>query len=49
MTDTNDRQHRSLLRKIARRVMIERGLVPDFPPQALAELDKIQGNFERVR
>src|SRR5512143_586216 len=43
MTDTNDRQHRFLLRKIARRVMLERGLVPDFSPQALAELDKIQG------
>src|SRR5512142_522659 len=43
MPDTNDRQHRTLLRKIARRVMIERGLVPDFSPQALAELDKIQG------
>ncbi len=43
MTDTNDRQHRSLLRKIARRVMIERGLIPDFSPEALAELDNIKG------
>jgi VacB/RNase II family 3'-5' exoribonuclease len=37
----NDRQHRSLLRKIARRVMIERGLLPDFSPRTLAELNEI--------
>jgi exoribonuclease-2 len=43
MTDTDNRQHRSILRKIAHRAMIERGLVPDFPPQALAELDGIHG------
>jgi len=43
MTDTGDRQHRSILQRIARRAMIERGLVPDFPPQALAELDGIHG------
>ena len=34
--------HRSLLRNIARRVMLERGLLPDFSNAALAELDKIQ-------
>jgi VacB/RNase II family 3'-5' exoribonuclease len=43
MTDKNDRQHRSLLQTIARRAMVERGLLPDFSPQALAELDGIQG------
>jgi len=43
MTDTNDRRHRAHLQRIARRVMIERGLVPDFPPEALAELDNIHG------
>src|SRR5574340_23492 len=31
------------LKRIARRAMIERGLEPDFPPQALAELDSIKG------
>jgi len=41
MTHTHDRQHRSVLQSIARRVMLERGLLPDFPPQALAELDGI--------
>ena len=43
MTDANDRRHRSILRGIARRAMLERGLLPDFPPQALAELDGING------
>src|ERR1017187_8095025 len=43
MTDTVDSQHRSILQRIAHRVMLERGLVPEFPPQALAELDGIHG------
>ena len=43
MTDTDDRQHRAILQRIAHRAMLERGLVPDFPPQALAELDGIHG------
>jgi exoribonuclease-2 len=41
MTDTDDRQNRSILQRIAHRAMLEKGLVPDFPPQALAELDGI--------
>ncbi len=43
MTDRNDNKHRSLLQRIARRAMLERGLLPDFSPQALAELETIQG------
>jgi VacB/RNase II family 3'-5' exoribonuclease len=43
MTDTDDRQHRSILRRIAHRAMLERGLVPDFPLEALAELEGIHG------
>ena len=43
MTHSDDRQHRSTLQGIARRAMIERGLLPDFPPLALAELDGING------
>jgi VacB/RNase II family 3'-5' exoribonuclease len=43
MTQADDRQHRSILRGIARRAMIARGLLPDFPPQALAELNGISG------
>jgi VacB/RNase II family 3'-5' exoribonuclease len=37
-----DHNHRALLQDIARRVMFERGLLPDYSPAALAELDKIQ-------
>ncbi|HUL10665.1 MAG TPA: RNB domain-containing ribonuclease [Methylococcaceae bacterium] len=48
MMGTNDRQGRSLLQRIARRVMIERGLFPEFSPQALAELDKIHGPATRA-
>jgi exoribonuclease-2 len=48
MTNTDDRQHRSLLKKIARRVMMERGFFPDFSPQAIAELDGIHGPATRT-
>src|SRR5512138_1146447 len=34
-------QHREILRRIARRVMLEHGLLTDFPPPALAELDRL--------
>lgn len=43
MTNIDDRQQRSILRRIARRVMLERGLLPDFTPQAIAEIDSIRG------
>src|SRR5512143_4023735 len=48
MTKTDDRQHRSILQRIAYRAMLERGLVPDFPAQALAELDGIHGPATRA-
>jgi exoribonuclease-2 len=48
MTDTRDEPHRAILQGIARRVMLEKGLVPDFPPQALAELSGIHGPATRV-
>ena len=48
MTNSNDRQHRSLLRSIARRIMLEKGLVPDFPTPALAELERIHGPATRA-
>ncbi len=38
----SEKQHRELLQIIARRAMTERGLLPDFSPEELAELDKIQ-------
>jgi exoribonuclease-2 len=41
--DPNDNQHRSILQRIAHQAMLEKGLIPDFSPQALAELDGIHG------
>ena len=41
MTDPNDKQHRSILQRVAHQAMVEKGLLPDFPPQVLAELDGI--------
>ena len=43
MMDTGGRQHRSILQRIARRAMLERGLSPDFTSEALAELDALHG------
>jgi VacB/RNase II family 3'-5' exoribonuclease len=40
--NANDKQHRAILQRIARRVMLERGLLPDFSGEALAELARIQ-------
>jgi VacB/RNase II family 3'-5' exoribonuclease len=48
VTNTDDRRHRSILQRIARRAMLERGLVPDFPIEALAELDAIRGPATRT-
>ncbi len=42
MNTTGD-QHRTILQTIARRVMLERGLLPDFSAEALTELGGIQG------
>jgi VacB/RNase II family 3'-5' exoribonuclease len=37
-----DKQHRAILQAIARRAMLERGLLPDFSVEALDELARIQ-------
>jgi VacB/RNase II family 3'-5' exoribonuclease len=37
----NEKQHRVILQSIAHRVMLERGLLPDFSAEALAELAAI--------
>jgi VacB/RNase II family 3'-5' exoribonuclease len=42
MTNDDATQHRILLQKIARRAMLERGMLPDFSPAALAELNAIR-------
>jgi VacB/RNase II family 3'-5' exoribonuclease len=39
--NSQDQQHRAILQSIAHRVMLERGLQPDFPPQALAEVEQL--------
>jgi len=36
----NDKQHRAILQRIARKSMLENGLLPDFSTEALAELDR---------
>ena len=41
--NSGDKQHRSILQRIARRAMLERGLLPDFSDQAIAELNDIHG------
>ena len=48
MTNTDERQHRTILKTIARRAMLERGLFPDFPAEALADLDAIHGPATRT-
>jgi VacB/RNase II family 3'-5' exoribonuclease len=45
--DTEVNRQRSTLRRIARRAMIERGLLPDFSHAALAELDGIRAPEDR--
>jgi ribonuclease R len=40
--NTNHQNHRALLESIAHRVMLERGLLPDFSSEVLAELEKLQ-------
>ena len=42
MSDSGERQHRQILKKIAQRVMVERGLIPEYPVQVLNQLKRIQ-------
>jgi VacB/RNase II family 3'-5' exoribonuclease len=49
MTKTDEGQHRSVLQSIAHQAMLDRGLFPDFPLQALAELDGINGPATRTQ
>jgi exoribonuclease-2 len=43
MPNPRDTQHRPILQRIAYQAMIERGLAPDFPADAMAELNGING------
>ena len=40
--DTNKKHHRAILQSIAHRVMLERGLLPDFSSEVLSELKRLQ-------
>lgn len=40
--NTHTQHHRSILQSIAHRAMLERGLLPDFSSEALAELGQLQ-------
>jgi exoribonuclease-2 len=40
--NANDQNHRATLKSIAHRVMLERGLLPDFSAAALAEVGRLQ-------
>ena len=40
--NANDQTHRAILESIAHRVMLERGLLPDFSAEALSELGQIR-------
>jgi exoribonuclease R len=42
-TNADDGKHRSILRRIAHRIMIEKGLVPDFPDQVITQINEISG------
>jgi len=50
---STDKQHRSILQRIAQRVMLEKRLLPNFSDDTLAELDKIHApaiiDSEQVR
>ena len=40
--NTNEQHHRAILQSIAHRAMLERGLLPDFSSEALAELARLR-------
>jgi exoribonuclease-2 len=42
MIQTDNRSHRSILKELARIAMTSRGLLPDFSPEAIAELDLLK-------
>jgi exoribonuclease-2 len=41
--NAHEKEHRAILQRIAHRVMLERGLLPDFSAEVLAELGGIHG------
>jgi VacB/RNase II family 3'-5' exoribonuclease len=49
MMNSENKQHRSLLQNIARRAMVERGLLPDFSDGVIAELNTINASASGSR
>jgi len=47
MSSISEKYHRSSLQRIARRVMLERGLLPDFSDQAIAELRSLPDTISK--
>lgn len=45
MSTTTNKGHRANLQRIARKAMLERGLLPDFSPGAIAQLNEIRHNL----
>src|SRR6185436_1585996 len=45
--NANNKYHRSILQSIAHRAMLERGLLPDFSNEALAELERLQTHLDQ--
>lgn len=41
-SNVNNQNHRAILKSIAHRAMLERGMFPDFSSEALAELERLQ-------
>ncbi|MGB8213973.1 MAG: RNB domain-containing ribonuclease [Anaerolineales bacterium] len=46
--DASNQSHRAILQRIAHRVMLERGLLPDFSAASLAELARLQAATKTV-
>jgi VacB/RNase II family 3'-5' exoribonuclease len=44
--NSKNNHHRSILEEIARQAILERGLIPEFSSEVLAEVDRIQGPAE---
>ena len=46
--DASNQSHRAILQRIAHRVMLERGLLPDFSAASLAQLARLQAATKTV-
>ena len=49
MNNTNDRNHRAMLQRIARDAMLDKGFLVDFPPSAIAALSGLQERAPQIK